>query len=190
MSMFWKWERQVPESICEAFIQEMHYKKLEDAKVYEDGYSSSDKSVTSKDVRNNKVAFMPINHWMEGILFNFARYANTAAGWNYDAPWNEEIQYVEYQSGEKYDWHTDKEIYLPQPGMRKLSVILQLSKSNDFTGGGLFLKDVQHEVIEDSLLKEQGDVVVFPSFLLHKAAEVKSGVRRAVVLWATGPALK
>lgn len=189
MSLYWKWDKQVPKEICEAFIQEMHYTKLEDATVY-DGYSSTDSSVKSKDVRNNRVAFMPLNHWMEGILFNFARYANIAAGWNYDAPYNEQIQYVEYSAGEKYDWHTDKEFYLPQPGMRKLSVILQLSKSSDFTGGGLFLKDIEHKNMSDSLLKEQGDVVVFPSFLFHKAAEVQSGVRKAVVLWATGPALK
>lgn len=189
MSMYWKWEQQVPESICEAFIQEMHYTKLEDATI-SDGYGGTTKSVKINDVRNNKVAFMPVNHWMEGILFNFARYANTAAGWNFDAPYNEEIQYVEYGAGEKYNWHTDKEVYLPQPGMRKLSVVLQLSKSSDFTGGGLYLKDAQHEIIKESVLKEQGDVVVFPSFLLHKAEEVTSGVRRAVVLWATGPALK
>ena len=187
--MYWKWDKFVPAQICEAFIQEMHYTKLQDATIF-DGYSSTNTSVKQKDVRNNKVAFMPANHWMEGILYNFARYANSAAGWNFDVPYNEDIQYVEYGPGEKYDWHADKEFYLPKPGMRKLSVILQLSKSSDFTGGGLFLKDGDEKVLEGSLLKEQGDVVVFPSFLLHKAAEVESGVRRAVVLWATGPALK
>ncbi len=187
--MYWKWDQQVPESICETFIQEMHYTKLDDATI-SDGYGGKTQSVKVKSVRNSKVAFMQMNHWMEGILFNFARYANSAAGWNFDAPYNEEIQYVEYGPGEKYDWHTDKELYLPEPGMRKLSVVLQLSKSSEFSGGGLYLKDAEHEPTKDSLLKEQGDVVVFPSFLLHKAAEVKTGIRKAVVLWATGPALK
>jgi predicted 2-oxoglutarate/Fe(II)-dependent dioxygenase YbiX len=131
-------------------------------------------------VRNNQVVFLQTNHWLEGILVNHCRYANTQAGWNYTVNQTEAVQISTYTAGQKYDWHTDSSVLQRDP--RKLTAVVQLSKSSSFEGGGLYL-----DGFEGSVLLEQGDMVVFPSYLRHTAKEVTSGVRQTATIWMRGP---
>jgi len=179
MSMFWRWEKHLPKEVCELILAEKERQKLQEAKV---GYGGE--GVVNPTIRNNKIFFLESNHWLEGTLINYARYANASAGWNYVLSGGENVQLTNYKAGELYDWHTDSDVHLPHNGYtRKLSVIAQICAPSDFTGGGLFLDGVS-----ESLLQNQGDVVVFPSYMKHKAAPVESGERTTAVLWMTGPA--
>ena len=66
---------------------------------------------------------------------------------------------------------------------RKLSVTVQLSKTEDYEGGDLEFEDVQ----TSADFRAQGTVLVFPSYLRHRVHPVTSGIRYALVAWFFGP---
>lgn len=91
-----------------------------------------------------------------------------------------DIQLLEYPEGGHYDWHMD--IGPGDAALRKLSVIIQLSDPSEYEGG----ETVFNTGTEHVLPKTQGQIAVFPSFVLHKVNPVTSGRRYALVLWFSG----
>ena len=91
--------------------------------------------------------------------------------------WREGIQVLEYEPGQKYNFHhdaaTDKN--LPEYE-RKLSVILYLN--DGFEGGGT-------EFIHTALKPKPGHAIMFPSNWCypHSGQEVISGKKRIAVTW-------
>ena len=55
MSLYWKWEKAIPKSVCEALIEEMKDVVLE--------HSSLNKGFVDEEKRNSKQCFLKINHW-------------------------------------------------------------------------------------------------------------------------------
>lgn len=176
---YWLWEKAIPPAVCDQLLREVGEMNLEDGTI---NYNDTPK--VDYGYRNGKTVFLPTNHWFEGILLNHGRWANQSANWGFNVKSCQQLQIASYKEGEKYEWHSDEEL-LNRGGsyQRKLTAVCQLSRAEDFTGGGLYIKGVQ----EESVLKNQGDLVVFPSVLLHKAATVNSGHRVTVVCWITGP---
>ena len=64
---------------------------------------------------------------------------------------------------------------------------LLLSDPKDFTGGDLMFSEMGDE---KPLPLKQGQAIFFASFLRHKVAPVKKGIRRSMVMWFGGPPLK
>jgi PKHD-type hydroxylase len=126
--------------------------------------------------------------WLYIKLMELAGIANNEC-WNFDltsAP--EMIQYTEYDSAElgKYDWHQD--IGPNDLSFRKVSMTVQLSADNEYEGGELcFWKGGESlETNYDVANKGIGNVVVFPSYLVHAVKPVTSGIRKSFVLWLGG----
>ena len=97
----------------------------------------------------------------------------------------EQIQYTEYYGTDKghYDWHMDigSQGFMPS---RKLSVTVQLSGPDEYDGGDLqFWTGGQYPI---SGPRGKGNVVIFPSFLLHRVTPVIKGTRKSFVLWLGG----
>jgi PKHD-type hydroxylase len=90
----------------------------------------------------------------------------------------ESLQLTEYQESDHYDWHTDHGN--GEFSVRKLSMVVQLSDPKDYEGGSLQVHEIQVKE------KEQGTVVLFPSFSAHKVHPVQSGKRYSLVAWLTG----
>ena len=94
------------------------------------------------------------------------------------------LQYTVYGSAQHFDWHMDL-----GPGAtsaRKLSMTLQLSANDDYTGGEL-------EFINAPAMREAraiGAATFFPSYLAHRVTPVESGIRRSLVAWACGPTFR
>ena len=94
------------------------------------------------------------------------------------------IQYGEYRNdGGHYQWHLDSwhGIY-----PRKLSVSVQLSPDDAYSGGDLELNVGNIEQASRS----QGSMTLFPSYRLHRVAPVTHGLRCSLVTWIAGPAFK
>ena len=87
-------------------------------------------------------------------------------------------QLTAYHPGQFYEWHTD--LGAGETSLRKLTVVVELLHSENLIGGGL-------EILNQSARLEPGDAVVFPSFALHRALPVTSGVRWSLVQWVLGP---
>ena len=87
-------------------------------------------------------------------------------------------QLTAYHPGQFYDWHTD--LGAGDTSLRKLTAVVELLHSDNLTGGGL-------EILNHNVRLQPGDAVVFPSFALHRALPVASGVRWSLVQWVLGP---
>ena len=91
----------------------------------------------------------------------------------------EGFQFTRYVVGEFYGPHFDI-----GPGKlteRKLSLTVQLSTPDEYTGGELVIYP------EFVAPKDQGTMTVFPSFMCHDVRPVKTGVRYSLVSWLAGP---
>jgi PKHD-type hydroxylase len=70
---------------------------------------------------------------------------------------------------------------------RKLSLSIQLSAPDSYTGGGLQIGNSEDAW---SAPREPGTAILFPSFVRHSVAPLVSGVRYALVAWVHGPAFR
>jgi PKHD-type hydroxylase len=83
-----------------------------------------------------------------------------------------------------YDRHIDKSF---QGQIRKLSLTIQLSTTDEYEGGGLMLFYDRNTIV---MPKEQGRMIAFPSYTLHQVEPVTVGTRYSLVAWLTGEAFK
>jgi len=97
----------------------------------------------------------------------------------------EGFQFTKYAAPSgKYGKHVDCS---PNNLVRKLSFTLQLSKPESYTGGDLCLYFQDKPEI---MKKNQGYVVLFPSYVLHEVKPVTEGTRYSLVSWITGSPFK
>ncbi len=101
----------------------------------------------------------------------------------------EPAQFTEYPKGGFYDWHMDLNAFGQdgQNPIRKISMTLLLSDPKDFTGGDLLFSEMGDN---KPLPLKQGQAIFFASFLRHKVAPVKKGIRRSMVMWFGGTPFK
>jgi PKHD-type hydroxylase len=98
----------------------------------------------------------------------------------------EAFQYTVYDTeGSHYTWHQD-EFYNRSLSRapRKLSMVIQLSDPSEYDGGDLELNLGGHSY--HTVPKGLGNLVVFPSWTLHRVTPVTKGVRKSLVAWVTG----
>ncbi len=96
----------------------------------------------------------------------------------------EALQYTVYGPGQRFDWHMD--LGPGHTSARKLSITLQLSGPDDYSGGAL-------EFIGRPDAPERralGSMTIFPSYVAHRVTPVESGIRRSLVAWAYGPSFR
>jgi PKHD-type hydroxylase len=97
------------------------------------------------------------------------------------------LQFTTYKAPSgKYGKHMDRGYGLT---IRKLSVSIQLTDPKKYEGGELKLYDGEDK---NSLVmnKNQGALVVFPSYILHEVTPVTKGERNSLVTWVTGNQFK
>ena len=140
------------------------------------------------DSRSSSIKWIPFSEdtkWIYDKIGTMAYEANKEM-YNFDLNFMpEQIQYTEYYGTDKghYDWHMDIGSQGSMP-FRKLSVTVQLSGPDEYDGGDLqFWTGGQYPI---SGPKGKGNVVIFPSFLLHRVTPVVTGTRKSFVLWLGG----
>ncbi len=91
------------------------------------------------------------------------------------------LQLTRYTKGQRYDWHMD--LGAGPMSLRKISVSVELTAAGRYERGGV-------EVFYGDTLfhapLRQGDMLLFPSFIMHRALPVRNGVRWSLVSWLTG----
>jgi len=99
----------------------------------------------------------------------------------------EPAQFTEYPKGGFYDWHMDAEVNCQyEPPVRKISMTILLSNPSTFSGGDLEFMSEGNKL--PNLM--QGQAIFFCSFLRHRVAKVKKGIRHSLVMWFGGPPFK
>ena len=157
-----------------------------DSPVKNKGHKNSDY------VRNSQIHWMTDERYKDDLmpLYNdlttkIRQVNNRQWKWIIDG-W-EPFQYTEYHESYKghYDWHIDYLIKRPdQPLSRKISFSLGISDKDDYEGGDLVLKIAKDE---DIYKLDRGEIVIFPSWMLHKVTPVTKGKRKVIVGWGVGP---
>ena len=98
---------------------------------------------------------------------------------------NEGFQFTNYKAPSgNYGKHVDRAHNFV---IRKLSLSVQLSDPKDYEGGDLRLYESDKAKV---MQKEQGTLILFPSFILHEVMPVTKGERNSLVAWVTGKQFK
>ena len=103
-------------------------------------------------------------------------------GFELNWEFTEPFQYTVYGEGCRYGWHMDLGDEIA--ATRKLSLTVQLSHPTEYEGGD-FQAMTGAEV--RTLPRAAGQVIAFPSWIIHRVMPVTKGVRRSLVIWAHGP---
>lgn len=151
------------------------------------GVTQAGDGFEENDYRRSSVKWVPFENefkWIYDKLGEMAMEANKEM-FHFDL-WTmpENIQYTEYYASEKghYDWHMD--IGADELSQRKLSITVQLSDADDYIGGELQLWPGGNYPIQAP--RGKGNVVLFPSFMMHRITPVLSGTRKSFVIWLGG----
>jgi PKHD-type hydroxylase len=98
---------------------------------------------------------------------------------------NEGLQFTNYKApSNKYGKHIDRGL---DNVIRKLSLSIQLTNPKEYEGGELFLYEDEKGI---EMKKEQGTLILFPSYILHEVKPVTKGERNSLVSWVTGKQFK
>lgn len=183
------WYSAVPAETIEKFIEVGDKYPLQSATVGE----SAENSITNNDIRKSDIAWInPIDP--EAMQLNqcinwHAQESNRNCwGFNIGSIIND-IQYTTYHAENQgfYNWHIDT-FFLSNTRAydRKVSVIIQLSDSDDYEGGD-FEIDSKYEPPNREDLRKKGTIIVIPSFIPHRVTPVTKGTRKSIVSWVEGP---
>jgi len=148
---------------------------------------SAENSAPSLDVRSSKIKWIPHNSewdWLYNKFKDMISEANNEL-WKFNIhDIIENIQYTEYHATDDghYDWHQD--IGPGDASLRKISLTVQLTDSESYTGGDLEIW--QGGKVHDPTPRGSGIVIIFPSYMMHRVSPVTRGVRRSLVLWVGG----
>ena len=153
--------------------------------VTEQGGQEEGKNLDSRSSSIKWIPFSENTKWIYDKIGTMAYEANKEM-YNFDLNFMpEQIQYTEYYGTDKghYDWHMDigSQGFMP---FRKLSVTVQLSGPDEYEGGDLQFWTGGQQPINGP--RGKGNVVIFPSFLLHRVTPVYEGTRKSFVLWLGG----
>jgi len=174
-----------PKTKCESFIEMA--KELPATKAslgYENGISNDDYRRTTlrwiDHVTHPKFTEIYDEFWkfMHSVNHDW---------FNFNVTYLPPLQFTEYTEDEKSEYKTHQDIFWlnPSPRHRKLTVILQLSDPADYDGGDLVLQ--AEEKPPAHALRQQGTMIIFPSFVYHALTPVTRGTRHSLVAWFEGP---
>ena len=142
----------------------------------------------TKDVRDSKISWLyPVDD-MEWV---FRRITDIVLNLNerffqFDIfGLSEGLQFTNYKApSNKYGKHIDRSF---NSLIRKLSLSIQLTDPKEYEGGELFLYEEDKGI---EMKKEQGTLILFPSYVLHEVKPVTKGERNSLVSWVTGKQFK
>jgi len=141
----------------------------------------------NKSYRTSEINWIPLNketHYLYENLLRLAKKANKEM-WNFHlSTIKDDLQFTTYKAENEghYDWHMD--FGGERSSTRKLSMVVQLSDPDDYTGGKLQFM-INREIINAP--NQKGTVIFFPSYLMHRVTKIESGTRNSLVCWFHGP---
>jgi PKHD-type hydroxylase len=93
---------------------------------------------------------------------------------------SEPLQFAEYGSGARFEWHIDTGT--PPTARRKVTVSAQLSDPETYDGGDLEFVGEYPALYA----RFQGNGVAFSSALGHRVTPIRRGTRRSLIGWIEG----
>lgn len=142
-------------------------------------------SVNDKNIRQGRVTWVnPEKEECVGRIIE-AYEAVNEANYKFDlVGFTEPLQFSRYEKpGDCYNWH--KDIANKGQVRRKLSFSIQLSDEKSYEGG-----DLEFFLHPGKTFREQGTIIFFPSYEIHRVSPIISGQRYSLVGWISGPVFR
>jgi PKHD-type hydroxylase len=124
----------------------------------------------------------PETEWVFGRVWDVATLYNSRYGFELSEEMGQ-LQLTRYAKDQLYNWHMD--LGAGAMSRRKISVVVELATGR-YDGGGIEV--FYGEGARNRIALGQGDALIFPSFIMHRALPVRSGTRWTLVSWLTGRA--
>ena len=175
---YWTIREYVPDYICDEVLK--NYNNFGDGLI-QDGKLS--------DNRKSGVCWID-EPFYKNLFFDIISRANCDSGLNFNLESLENLQLTRYVAPDgHYDFHIDSDGHSRKnvnDSVRKLSMSCLLSDSSEFEGGSFQMQtgDTPYDVE-----LKKGDIVIFPSYKLHRVSPVTKGIRYSLVAWARGSAI-
>jgi PKHD-type hydroxylase len=189
MNAMWQlWENRFCQSTCKQIISLASLLPEHEAIV---GNTDVD-SKTDTQVRRSKI------RWLDGRMPDFKDLYLDMVDMFMEANrrafgvelWHlHEMQFTKYDAADQgfYNWHNDVLWDSPNCAHRKLSMVIQLSDPSEYEDGNLEIHPLHSGSPDPTILRKQGNVIIFPSFLMHRVTPVTKGTRYSLVAWIEGP---
>jgi PKHD-type hydroxylase len=164
---------------CEKIIETGLKIGLKNGRVKDDGKQEG-------AIRKSQVSFLDYKD--ESVEWIFRRVTDFVVAinkqfWDFDLHYIETLQFTTYtEQGDFYTSHTDQ--MFVNPHYRKLSFSIQLSDPENYEGSDLVLH-ISH--VPEKTFRNQGDMIFFPSYVLHEVTPLVKGKRYSLVGWVCGP---
>ena len=182
---YWYFTSAIPPKLCDDIIKY----GLSQAETMARTGGYGDRELTKEEIkdmkrkRNSDLVWLN-DPWIYKELHPYIHQANRNAGWNFDWDRSESCQFTKYKLNQYYDWHCDdwnapyqRRLDDPTNGKaRKLSVTCSLSDPKDYKGGDLILYEDEKGV---KIPREQGTLILFPSYVMHEVTKVSKGERNS-----------
>lgn len=140
----------------------------------------------SKNIRNTDISWINSsdedNEWIFHRLTDVIIFVNNKYFY-LDITTIQTLQYSIYHEGGLFKDHVDME-NISAMGVRKLSFSVILTDPEEYEGGELLLK-ISSKPITTS--NKKGNIIFFPSYVLHEVTPVTKGTRKTLVGWVLGP---
>lgn len=139
--------------------------------------------VRNSDIRKSDIKWLEYSEetfWIFQRITDFAFNCNNTRYKMDLTGFMEPLQLGRYSGGDHYAYHQD--FGAGQFSIRKLSVVVQLSKPEEYEGGELQFQGFEDEKVVNG----QGDLIIFPSFNPHRVTSITKGQRFSLVSWISG----
>ena len=141
-------------------------------------------TVEGRSVRDSDIFWIPRaadTDWIFSRVWDSVSQYNATYGFELAEEMGQ-AQLTRYQPGQHYEWHMD--LGAGRPSLRKITAVVELTSRASREGGGIEI--FYGQSIENRLDLDIGDIVLFPSFVMHRAVMVESGTRWSLVSWLNG----
>jgi len=175
-------QKAVSNAFCEKLIEEYSKPEVEKEQPFIGQGRDLEKNI-NLEIRNVLRLPLPLHAGIGATLTSVGLNVNHQY-WKYHVTHSNQAEFLMYDVKGKYEAHVDT-FHLVSDETRKITVLVVLN--DDFEGGKFFIQN-GHEKIYPP--QEKGDIIVFPSFMLHGVEPVTKGQRFSVVTWLVGPYFK
>lgn len=150
----------------------------------EPSIGSDENNKVDKKVRNVERVLLPTHTDLGARLAAIGLDVNHFI-YKFNISYCDQCEFLIYPKEGRYTEHIDTFIDPNKEFCRKITVLAFLN--DDFEGGKFYIKN-GHE--KNYINCSKGDVIAFPSFLMHGVDDVLNGVRYSAVAWMVGPWFK
>lgn len=176
----------IDKQTCEKIINDVKVIPSQDALV-----GNSDAFLDNAN-RRSKIKFIPSSDWRFSYIFDILWKTAISANndfFNIHITRLNFIQFAEYSHENLGEYKNHHDVFWLNGDPiyhRKMTCIIQLSDPRDYEGGDFELIDTS-TFPEANDIKQQGSIIFFPSFFMHRANPVIRGRRYSIAAWFEGP---